>query len=185
MMQKPAWNKSRKNLSATEPHRKVSWSIILHFDALLRHPIKFRDIGRDIFQLEVSVKAKVPGDYILMSQTKTVKRYYTSALKELIKEHLLGTERLETIMQHSFENIQLHFGTFRETWTRLTTIVSLLDCLLSLAAYCNNVPGEADVQFFRTQVFPHHPRPVLQVLLCFPRGRAVPSEHRESHIHPQ
>lgn len=87
-------------------------------------------------------------DYILMSQTKTVKRYYTTALKGLIKEHLAESERLENIMQNSFENIQLHFGTFHETWTKLTTIVSLLDCLISLATYCNNVPGNNDQVHF-------------------------------------
>lgn len=91
--------------------------------------------------MEVSVKAKVPSDYILMSQTKAVKRYYTAALKGLIKEYLLENERIEGLLQNSFENIQLHFATFQETWTKLTATVSLIDCLMSLATYCNNVPG--------------------------------------------
>ena len=56
----------------------------------LGYPIRYRDVGKDAFQLEVGVKVKVPSDYILMSQTKTVRRYYTSALKGLIREHLLG-----------------------------------------------------------------------------------------------
>lgn len=104
------------------------------------HSIKFRDIGKDVFQLEVSVKAKVPSDYTLMSQTKTVKRYYTAALRGLIKEHLLENERIEGILQNSFVNLQLHFATFQDTWTKLTMTASLIDCLTSLATYCNTVP---------------------------------------------
>ena len=56
----------------------------------LGYPIRYRDVGKDAFQLEVDVKVKVPSDYILMSQTKTVRRYYTSALKGLIREHVFG-----------------------------------------------------------------------------------------------
>ena len=35
--------------------------------------IRYRDIGKEIFQLEVPAHIKVPNDYIVMSKTKVVR----------------------------------------------------------------------------------------------------------------
>ncbi|KCZ74186.1 hypothetical protein H311_04850, partial [Anncaliia algerae PRA109] len=58
----------------------------------LKCDIKFKNIGKEIFQMEISTDVKVPDNFFLVSTTKTTKRFYTLELKELIKEYLENDE---------------------------------------------------------------------------------------------
>lgn len=54
---------------------------------------KYRDMGKEIFQLEISADVVVPKEYVLMSKTKTVKRYWTPQIRALVKEYQEWEER--------------------------------------------------------------------------------------------
>jgi DNA mismatch repair protein MSH6 len=45
--------------------------------------LRYRDLGKEIFQIEVPKGIRVPPDYIPVSGTSTIKRYYTAKLKSL------------------------------------------------------------------------------------------------------
>ncbi|KAJ3259340.1 DNA mismatch repair protein msh6 [Boothiomyces macroporosus] len=61
--------------------------------------IVYKDIGKEIYQLEVPLKQKVPNDWSSMSKTSNVNRYYTSALRNLINELLEAREHCEAAMR--------------------------------------------------------------------------------------
>ncbi|KAH9411393.1 mutS-like mismatch repair ATPase, partial [Ordospora pajunii] len=49
--------------------------------------IRFRDIGKDVFQIEVPKDISVTSGYVIFSSTKSVNRYYTDDLRRLISRH--------------------------------------------------------------------------------------------------
>ncbi|KAJ3091283.1 DNA mismatch repair protein msh6 [Quaeritorhiza haematococci] len=62
--------------------------------------IAYKDIGKEIFQLEVPSKIKVPKDWMQMSKTQAVNRYWTSDLKNLVNEILEAREIRDDILTH-------------------------------------------------------------------------------------
>ncbi|KAF2641701.1 DNA mismatch repair protein Msh6 [Massarina eburnea CBS 473.64] len=95
--------------------------------------IVFTDIGKEIYQLEVPKKVKVPKHYSQMSATTKVNRYYTTELETLIRAL---QEAQETHRQRTRE-VASHFcAKFDQdyaTWLAAIKIIAQLDCLISLA----------------------------------------------------
>ena len=48
--------------------------------------VKFTDVGKEIYQMEVPKAVKVPGSWRQMSATSSVKRYYFRELEDLVRE---------------------------------------------------------------------------------------------------
>jgi DNA mismatch repair protein MSH6 len=96
--------------------------------------ICFRDIGKEIYQLEIPTKVKhIPSNWQQMSATAKVKRWYSPELQVLVRKL---QEREETHGQMSKEVANRFYAKFDEnyaTWQKAVDIVSQLDCLISLA----------------------------------------------------
>jgi DNA mismatch repair protein MSH6 len=54
--------------------------------------IVFKDLGKELFQLEVPAKTKTPSSWVQMSKTQSVARYWSDDVRELVKEFLEARE---------------------------------------------------------------------------------------------
>lgn len=96
--------------------------------------ITFRDIGKEIYQLEVPVKiSKVPSNWEQMSATKAVKRYYSPQIRKLVRSLQEAQETHTKITKEVNARFFARFDVDYETWFAAIKIVSQLDCLISLA----------------------------------------------------
>lgn len=101
--------------------------------ALKNRSIKFADISKEVYQLEVPKAVKVPKDWRQISATASVKRYYFKELDGLIRELQEAEEiHLQTIRDITSSFYQ-RFDVDSETWLRSIHVVAQLDCLISLA----------------------------------------------------
>ncbi|GAB1315647.1 DNA mismatch repair protein msh6 [Madurella fahalii] len=101
--------------------------------ALKNWSIKFADVSKEVYQLEVPKGVKVPKDWRQVSATASVKRYYFRELDSLIRELQEAEEvQLQTIRDITSSFYQ-RFDADSETWLRSIHIVAQLDCLISLA----------------------------------------------------
>lgn len=54
---------------------------------------RYKDVGKEIFQLEIPADTSVPKEYVLMSKTKNTKRYWTPPIREMVKAFQEWEER--------------------------------------------------------------------------------------------
>jgi DNA mismatch repair protein MSH6 len=96
--------------------------------------IHFRDIGKEIYQIEVPVKVKgIPSTWTKMSATAAVKRYYFPELKALVRELQEARETHGQIVKTTAGRFFARFDQDYDTWLRAVKVISQLDCLISLA----------------------------------------------------
>ena len=96
--------------------------------------IIFRDNGKEIYQLEVPTKVKgVPANWDQMSATKTVKRYYSPELRNLVRQLQEAQETHSQIVKEVAGRFYARFDEEYMTWLSAIKIISQLDCLISLA----------------------------------------------------
>jgi DNA mismatch repair protein MSH6 len=102
--------------------------------ALNSSAIQFKDVGKEIYQLEVPAKVKnVPASWTKMSATKDLKRYYFPELKSLIRELQEAQETHSQIVKATSSRFFARFDQHYETWLAAVKVVAHLDCLISLA----------------------------------------------------
>ncbi|EJW03155.1 hypothetical protein EDEG_02460 [Edhazardia aedis USNM 41457] len=97
--------------------------------------ICFKDIGKEIFQIEVPSTLKVPKDFYLVSSTKEKKRFYTNSLKILINEYNEKEELLFQKKSNLLKSIIKKFKTFVHDFMKIDDIVSKVDCFVSFAQF--------------------------------------------------
>lgn len=107
-------------------HRK-SW------EKELKTKVVFKDIGKEIYQLEVGKNVKVPKDWAMMSSTAKEKRYYNPELKVLIRELQEAQETHGQIVKATSGRFFKRFDENYKTWLAAVKIIAQLDCLISLA----------------------------------------------------
>jgi DNA mismatch repair protein MSH6 len=95
--------------------------------------VQFRDIGKEIYQMEVPAKIKVPGTWNQMSSTQAVKRYYFPELKSLVRQLEEARETHAQIVKDVTGRFYEKFDEHYEIWLASTRIIAQLDCLISLA----------------------------------------------------
>lgn len=95
--------------------------------------LKFTDIGKEIYQIEVPKSVKVPKDWQQMSATASVKRYYFKELTDLVRELLEAEETHSQLVKEVAARLFQKFDVDYERWSQAIRIVSQLDCLISLA----------------------------------------------------
>lgn len=101
--------------------------------ALKCRQIKYTNVGKEVYQIEVPKAVKVPKDWRQMSATVSVKRYYFRQLEELVRELQEAEETHSQIVKDVASNFFRRFDTDNETWLQAIRVVSQLDCLISLA----------------------------------------------------
>ena len=95
--------------------------------------ICYRDNGKEIFQMEVPVKLKVPSDWDQTSATSTVKRYYFPELRKLVRKLQEARETHSQIAKDVANKLYAKFDEHYEIWLAAVKIIAQLDCLISLA----------------------------------------------------
>ncbi|KAJ3324736.1 DNA mismatch repair protein msh6 [Boothiomyces sp. JEL0866] len=101
--------------------------------------ITFKDIGKEIYQLEVPLKQKVPNDWSSMSKTSNVNRYYTLNLRNLINDLLEAREHCEAAMRTIKLRVYEKFDQNYNDWMRIINNIAQLDCLFSLTQCTKNL----------------------------------------------
>lgn len=97
------------------------------------HTIEFRDNGKEIYQLEVPKKVKVPGNWDQMSATAKVTRYYTPELRKLVRALQEAQETHGQIVREVANRFCARFDEDYAVWLAAVKIIAQLDCLISLA----------------------------------------------------
>ncbi|KAL0934713.1 DNA mismatch repair protein msh6 [Colletotrichum truncatum] len=95
--------------------------------------IKFTDIGKEVYQIEVPKAVKVPNNWRQMSATASVKRYYFHELTDLVRELQEAEETHSQIVKEVAVRFFRRFDADYETWAQSIRIIAQLDCLISLA----------------------------------------------------
>ncbi|KAF2877020.1 DNA mismatch repair protein MutS [Massariosphaeria phaeospora] len=95
--------------------------------------ILFRDNGKEIYQLEVPKKVKVPSNWDQTSATAKVTRYYTPELRKLVRTLQEAQETHGQIVRDVTSRFCARFDEDYTTWLAAVKIIAQLDCLISLA----------------------------------------------------
>jgi DNA mismatch repair protein MSH6 len=101
--------------------------------ALKAKKVKFTDIGKEIYQIEVPKDVRVPSQWRQMSATSAVKRYYFKELEDLIRELQEAEELHSQLVKEVASRFFQRFDVDYETWLQAIRVVSQLDCLVSLS----------------------------------------------------
>lgn len=102
-------------------------------EALKCTKIKFTNVGKEVYQIEVPKAVKVPKNWRQMSATVSVKRYYFGQLEELVRELQEAEETHSQVVKDVASSFFRRFDADNETWLQAIRVVSQLDCLVSLA----------------------------------------------------
>ncbi|KZM19636.1 ATP binding [Ascochyta rabiei] len=95
--------------------------------------ICYRDNGKEIYQLEVPKKTKVPKTWDQMSATAKVTRYYSPELRKLVRALQEATETHSQITKEVATRFCAKFDEDYAIWLAAVKIIAQLDCLISLA----------------------------------------------------
>ncbi|KAL1796339.1 hypothetical protein ACET3X_004879 [Alternaria dauci] len=112
-----------------------------NLDALLKkvrkelnsNAVQYNDIGKEIYQLEVPKKVKVPNSWDQMSATAKVTRYYTPELRKLVRALQEAQETHGQITREVATRFCQRFDEDYKIWLAAVKIIAQLDCLISLA----------------------------------------------------
>ncbi|KAH9908852.1 DNA mismatch repair protein Msh6 [Xylariomycetidae sp. FL2044] len=95
--------------------------------------VKFTDVGKEVYQMELPKSVKVPKDWQQMSATASVKRYYFPELRTLVRQLQEAEETHGQLIRDVKLRLFKRFDVDNATWLAAIRIVSQLDCLVSLA----------------------------------------------------
>lgn len=97
--------------------------------------IKYTDSGKEIYQMEVPIKAckSIPKSWRQMSATKACKRYYFAELETLVQDLKEAQETHTQIVKEVAGRFYARFDEDYTTWLQAIKIIAHLDCLISLA----------------------------------------------------
>ena len=94
----------------------------------------YKDMGKEPFQLEVPVATKVPEEYVLMSKTKSVSRYWTPTIRSLVKNWQEWEERRQAAERSFFSRLLERFDALSiPYWRPASEAAATLDALCGLA----------------------------------------------------
>lgn len=82
----------------------------------------------------------VPNEYMVLSKTKAVKRYWTPELRKMVNEYLESKEILTSTQESAQAIIYKRFSSNSSLWRAAVDSVSSLDCLCSLALFSKSLP---------------------------------------------
>lgn len=103
----------------------------------------YRDINSASYQLEVPVGISVPSDWVLVTKTKSVNRYWSPFIKSCITQLDEAKELLSNYLSSLFTSYLKRFDSFRPQWIHIIEAISELDCIGSLCQCRVNLGGLA------------------------------------------
>ncbi|KAF8925476.1 DNA mismatch repair protein msh6, partial [Dissophora ornata] len=95
--------------------------------------IIYKDLGKEIYQIEVSNKVAVPKNWKKMSGTNAVSRYYNPDLIALVTRLQEARETKGAIMRELQGRLYAKFDENYKDWLKAVKIIAEIDCLGSLS----------------------------------------------------
>lgn len=102
--------------------------------------LKYKDIGKEIYQIEMPNHVNVPDDYMVLSKTKSVKRYWTVELRKMVNGYLEAKEILSATQDSTQAVLYKRFSNNNALWRAAVDAISAFDCLCALAHFSNAIP---------------------------------------------
>jgi DNA mismatch repair protein MSH6 len=96
--------------------------------------VVFKNIGKEVYQLEVPSSIKVPKDWKMMSSAAGVKRYYFGELSDLVRNLQEEQETHGQVVKQVTGRFLARFDEEHNTWLAAIKVIAQLDCLISLAS---------------------------------------------------
>ncbi|KTW31605.1 hypothetical protein T552_00243 [Pneumocystis carinii B80] len=95
--------------------------------------ITFRDIGKEIYQIEVPKSIEVPCSWIKLSCTKSVNRYWSPELKIKVRQLQEAREAHKIVIKNVRDSFFAKFDENYFQWLKVVKSIAHLDCLTSLS----------------------------------------------------
>ncbi|KAF9438134.1 DNA mismatch repair protein msh6 [Entomortierella beljakovae] len=95
--------------------------------------VVYKDLGKEIYQLEVSNKVSVPKNWKKMSGTSAASRYYNPELTILVTQLQEARETKTAIMKELQGRLYAKFDENYKDWLKAVKIIAEIDCLCSLS----------------------------------------------------
>lgn len=86
------------------------------------------------------VNINVPNEYMVLSKTKNLKRYWTPELRRMVNEYLEAKETLTATQESAQAILYKKFSNSSSVWRSVIDSLSILDCLCSLAIFSRSIP---------------------------------------------
>ncbi|KAL7752170.1 DNA mismatch repair protein msh6 [Sorochytrium milnesiophthora] len=96
--------------------------------------VKYKHLGKEPNQLEVSSSVAVPNDWKKMSGTKAVSRYHTPRITRMNEKWAELQEMRTLILSESTKRMYRRFDQHYAVWSAAVTVLAELDALASLAS---------------------------------------------------
>ena len=136
---------------------------------IFRAEVKFWGSGNNAFQLEVPDSAssrqvftllkvqdfnislflscillfRADEEYVLSSQKKGFKRYTTSEIEEIRQNQIEFEDNQRKCLDGINARMMNKFGSYKRQWRKLLSVITQLDCLISLHDYGHGISGES------------------------------------------
>jgi len=104
--------------------------------------IVYKDLGKEIFQIECPVGIPVPGNWRLLSSTKSVKRYWSPEVEKKVRELLEARETHRGVVGEMQARLYARFDADYDKWMGVVRAVAHLDCLIGLSVFNESGLGE-------------------------------------------
>ena len=101
--------------------------------------LKFRDIGKELFQIEVPSKylTRVPHDWLKRSATKAVSRFHSPFLVRKVRDYQEAVEKKSILLQQLYSRVLKRCETHVPRFRKALVQCAEFDCLLILGKVSN------------------------------------------------
>ncbi|KAJ2723790.1 DNA mismatch repair protein msh6 [Coemansia sp. Benny D115] len=105
--------------------------------------IVYKNMGKEHYQLEMPASIKVPANYLRLSATKAVSRYWSPELRAKVQERAEALETKSMVLESYKSRLYARFDRHYALLMKATTIVAELDCLLALSTASRSLGSPA------------------------------------------
>lgn len=137
----PQSNTNDELCALLEKKEEISKRIYAYLETqkkLLKADIKFKDIGSEVFQMEVENDVQVPIDYIMVSSTKSAKRFYTAKLRSIVNEYIECEELIFQSKENLLKRVISFLMQYKNSFYGLASLLAKIDVLISFIIFSKN-----------------------------------------------
>ncbi|KAI9278907.1 muts domain V-domain-containing protein [Phascolomyces articulosus] len=95
--------------------------------------LKYHNSGKEIYQIEVPKKVKVPKEWSQMSTILKATRYYNGELQQMVQNYKELLETKTAFIKNFTNQVYGQFDEHYELWLSATQCIAYIDALMSLA----------------------------------------------------
>ncbi|KAF7722208.1 DNA mismatch repair protein msh6 [Apophysomyces ossiformis] len=95
--------------------------------------IAYKDLGKEIYQIEVPKDVKVPQNWIQLSNTSKVNRYWNSTVRGMVTQYKELLETKNAFIKNFTSEVYADFDKDYNMWLTAVQFIAQLDAILGLA----------------------------------------------------